>query len=110
MLIVARREHRSIATSVAVLAEVVRGHPRDAAVFALLGRESILVMDVDQDVAVQAGRLLAGAGFGSEQAVAAFLVSTGDLAGGAVIATVDARDLTALGELCARIVVRSVQP
>lgn len=110
LLVVARREGRPVATCAAVLAEVVRGHPRDAAVHAVIRREAVLVKYVDRDVGVRAGRLLERAGFGSERAVDAFLVSTGDLAGGAVVATVDVGDISALGQFCSRIVTASIQP
>jgi hypothetical protein len=50
----------------------------------------------DASVGVRAGQLLGGAGFGSEKAVDAFVVAVADLAGGAVVATVDGADVELL--------------
>lgn len=91
-----RRRELPVATVAAVLAEVVRGHPRDAAVFAGLRRERVEVHPVDTRVGVRAGQLLGATRSGSEHAVDAFVVATADLAGGAVIATVDVRDVARL--------------
>jgi predicted nucleic acid-binding protein len=93
-----RRRERSIGTVAAVLAEVVRGRPADAAVFAGLRRERIEVRPVDTRVGVRAGQLLGAIRSGSELAVDAFVVAVGDLAGGAVVATVDLTDLRPLAE------------
>jgi len=93
-----RRRERSIGTVAAVLAEVVRGRPSDAAVFAGLRRERIEVHSVDTRVGVRAGQLLGAIRSGSELAVDAFVVAVGDLAGGAVVATVDLTDLRRLAE------------
>jgi predicted nucleic acid-binding protein len=91
-----RRRELPVATVAAALAEVVRGHRRDAAVFSGLRRERVEVHPVDTRVGVRAGQLLGAARLGSEDAVDAFIVAAGDLAGGAVIATVDARDMERL--------------
>ena len=91
-----RRRELAIGTVAAVLAEVVRGHPRDAAVFAGLRRERVEVYPVDTRVGVRAGQLLGRARSGSERAVDAFIVAVADLAEGAVIATVDTTDLELL--------------
>jgi predicted nucleic acid-binding protein len=91
-----RRRELSVATVAAVLAEVVRGRPRDAGVFSGLRRERVEVHPVDTRVGVRAGQLLGGAGVGSEQAVDAFVVAVADLLGGAVIATVDKDDMQRL--------------
>lgn len=88
-----RREGLQVATAAAVLAEVTRGRPADAGVFAGLRRERVVVHPVDARVGVQAGRRLGRAGAGSEMAVDAFLVAVADLAGGALVATVDVNDL-----------------
>ena len=85
-----------MATVAAVLAEVVRGRPEDAGVFAGLRRERVQVRPVDTAVGVRAGQLMGAARVGSELAVDAFVVAVGDLAGGAVVATTDARDLERL--------------
>jgi predicted nucleic acid-binding protein len=82
-----------VGTVAAVLAEVVRGRRQDAEVFASLRRERVDVYPVDARVGVRAGQLLGAARSGSERAVDAFIVAVADLAGGAVIATVDAVDL-----------------
>jgi predicted nucleic acid-binding protein len=88
-----RRRQLPVGTVAAVLAEVVRGHPRDAGVFAGLRRERVEVHPVDTRVGVRAGQLLGAAGAGSERAVDAFVVAVADLSGGAVVATVDVDDL-----------------
>ena len=85
-----------IATVAAVLAEVVRGRPADAGVFAGLHRERVEVHPVDTRVGVRAGRLLGRVGAGSEMAIDAFTVAVADMAGGAVVATVDPGDLSRL--------------
>ena len=85
-----------IATVAAVLAEVVRGRPADAGVFAALRRERAEVHPVDSRTAIRAGQLLGAIGAGSTMAVDAFLVADADLRGGAVIATCDTGDLTLL--------------
>jgi hypothetical protein len=91
-----RRRELPIGTVAAVLAEVVRGHPRDAAVFAGLRRERVEVYPVDARVGVRAGQLLGAARLGSGQAVDAFIVAVADLAGGALVASVDVADLNRL--------------
>ncbi|MHB1583845.1 MAG: PIN domain-containing protein [Acidimicrobiales bacterium] len=91
-----RRRELSVATVAAVLAEVVRGRPRDARVFSGLRRERVEVHPVDTRAGVRAGQLLGAAGLGSERAVDAFVVAVADLSGGAVIATVDKNDLDRL--------------
>jgi predicted nucleic acid-binding protein len=88
-----RRRELPVGTVSAVLAEVIRGQRRDAGVFAGLRRERVEVYPVDTRVGVRAGRLLGAARAGSEHAVDAFIVAVADLAGGAVIATGDTRDL-----------------
>ena len=91
-----RRRQRSIGTVAAVLAEVIRGRPTDAAVFAGLRRERIEVRSVDTRVGIRAGQLLGAIRSGSELAVDAFVVAVGDW--GAVVATVDLTDLRRLAE------------
>jgi predicted nucleic acid-binding protein len=78
-----------VATVSAVLAEVIRGHHRDAGVFAALRYERIAIRAVDTRVGLRAGQLLGSANADSRHAVDAFVVAVGDLAGGAVVATVD---------------------
>jgi predicted nucleic acid-binding protein len=85
-----------VATAAAVLAEVVRGRPADASVFAGMRRERVQVHPVDTRTGVRAGQLLGSVHAGSELAVDAFVVAVADLAGGAVVATVDISDLERL--------------
>jgi len=92
-----------IATVAAVLAEVVRGRPADAGVFAGLRRERVEVHPVDSRVGVRAGQLLGAVGAGSEMAIDAFLVADADLRGGAVIATCDTDDLRRLASVAQRV-------
>ena len=103
-----RRRELPVGTVAAVLAEVVRGHPRDAEVFAGLRRERVEVHPVDSRVAVRAGQLLGSARSGSERAVDAFVVAVADLAGGAVVATVDADDLRMLSTYASHVVVADI--
>ncbi len=91
-----RRRELPIVTVAAVLAEVVRGRRADAAVFGGLRRERVQVKPVDTSVGVRAGQLLGAIRAGSELAIDAFIVAVGDLAGGAIVATVDKEDLSRL--------------
>lgn len=91
-----RRRERPIATSAAVLAEVVRGRPADAGVFAGMRRDRVQVLAVGSRVGARAGQLLGAARADSTLVVDAFLVATADLAGGAVVASVDETDLRRL--------------
>ncbi len=104
-----RRRDLPTATVAAVLAEVVRGWPADAAVFAGLRRERVEVHPVDVAVGVRAGQLLGAAGAGSDLAVDAFVVAVADLAGGAVVATVDVGDLRRLASHAAHVLVAPIQ-
>jgi predicted nucleic acid-binding protein len=104
-----RRRQLPIATVAAVLAEVVRGRPADAAVFAGLRRERVEVRPVDTAVGIRAGQLLGAISAGSELAVHALLVAVADLEGGAIVATVDLEDLTRLGARATNVAVASVQ-
>ncbi len=100
-----RRRELPVATVAAVLAEVVRGHPRDAGVFAGLRRERVIVHPVDTRVGVRAGQLLGTAGAGSDRAIDALVVAVGDLEGGAVVATVDRSDVELLAAYASNLVV-----
>lgn len=104
-----RRRQLPVATVAAVLAEVVRGRARDAAVFAGLHRERVEVYPVDSRVGVRAGQLLGSVGAGSEGAIDAFIVAVGDLAGGAVIATVDVGDVELLAGHASHVVVADIR-
>lgn len=103
-----RRRELPVATVAAVLAEVVRGRPRDAGVFSGLRRERVEVHPVDTRVGVRAGQLLGSAGYGSEKAVDAFVVAVADLGGGAVIATVDKADLQRLASYATNVEVAKI--
>jgi predicted nucleic acid-binding protein len=103
-----RRRELPVGTVAAVLAEVVRGHPRDAGVFAGLRRERVEVHPVDTRVGVRAGQLLGAARSGSERAIDAFVVGVADLAGGAVIATVDTSDMEAFAIHASNVVVADI--
>ena len=98
-----RSRELPIATVAAILAEVVRGRPADAGVFAGLRRHRVEVHAVDSRTGVRAGQLLGALGAGSEMAVDAFLVADADLQGGAVIATCDPDDLGRLGTVTTRV-------
>ena len=100
-----RARERETATVAAVLAEVVRGRRADAAVFAGLRRERVVVHPVDARVGVRAGQLLGAAGVGSELAVDAFVVAVADLSGGAIVATCDVDDLQRLASHASNVVV-----
>jgi predicted nucleic acid-binding protein len=103
-----RRRRLPVATAAAVLAEVVRGKPADAGVFAGLRRERVEVQPVDTRVGVRAGQLLGRARAGSERAVDAFTVAVADLAGGGVIATTDVDDLELLAFHASHVVVADI--
>jgi predicted nucleic acid-binding protein len=108
LVIEMRARNLPVATVAAVLAEVVRGRPADAGVFAGLRRERVEVHPVDSRVAIRAGRLLGATRAGSELAVDAFCVAVADLAGGAVIATADARDLKRLANHATGVVIADI--
>ncbi len=105
-----RSRELPIATVAAVLAEVVRGRPADAGVFAGLRRERVEVHPVDSRVGVRAGQLLGAIGAGSEMAIDAFLIADADLRGGAVIATCDTDDLGRLASVATRVHIAALDP
>jgi predicted nucleic acid-binding protein len=104
----ARARERPIGLVASVLAEVVRGRPADAAVFGGLERERIHVLPVDARVGVRAGQLLGRVSAGSEMAVDAFTVAAADLAGGALIATTDPKDLARLAAHARGVVITEI--
>ena len=104
-----RRRELSIGTVAAVLAEVVRGRSQDAGVFAGLRRERVEVYPVDTRVGVRAGQLLGSIGEGSERAIDSFIVAVADLAGGAIVATVDVDDLELLAGHVSNVVVADIR-
>ena len=91
-----RARELPVALVATVLAETVRGRPADAGVFAGLKRERVKVQPADARISVRAGQLLGRTRVGSELAIDAFTVAAADLAGGAIIATSDPRDLARL--------------
>jgi predicted nucleic acid-binding protein len=103
-----RRRQLPVGTVAAVLAEVVRGHPRDAGVFAGLRRERVEVHPVDTRVGVRAGQLLGATHAGSERAVDAFIVAVADLSGGAVVATVDTDNLRQLASYASHVAIADI--
>lgn len=103
-----RRRGHPIATAAAVLPELVRGRREDAAVFAGMRRERVEVHPVDTRVGVRAGQLLGAARADSRLAVDAFVVAVGELAGGAVVATVDVDDLRRLATHADGVAVASI--
>ncbi len=103
-----RRRELPIAAAATVLCEVVRGRRADAAVFAGLRRDRVEVRGVDARTGVRAGQLLGAAGAGSALAVDAFTVAVADLAGGALIATTDRRDLERLATFAAHVTVADI--
>lgn len=105
-----RRRDLPIGTVAAVLSEVIRGRPGDAAVFAALRRERVQVHPVDTRTGVRAGQLLGAVRRRSDLAVDAFVVAVADLAGGAVIATVDTDDMSALAAHAKDVRVVSILP
>lgn len=104
-----RRRELPIGTVAAALAEVVRGRAADTEVFAGLRRERVEVHSVDTRVGVRAGQLLGAAKRGSELAVDAFVVAVADLAGGAIVATVDLDDMRLLAAHARDVDVASIQ-
>lgn len=104
-----RRRELPVGTVAAVLAEVVRGRRADAGVFAGLRRERVEVHPVDTRVGVRAGQLLGDTRAGSELAIDAFIVAVADLAGGAVIASVDVDDLRRLAAHASSVAVADVR-
>lgn len=97
-----------VTTVASIIAEVVRGRPADAGVFAGLRRERVQVHPVDTRVGVKAGQLLGKIRAGSEMAVDAFTVAVADLAGGAIVATTDSRDLKRLATYATRVVIADI--
>jgi hypothetical protein len=86
---------RRVVTSAAILAEALRGNPRDACVYRVLG--GVVVHPVTQAIGEKAGKLIGAAQLGSGQAVDAILVATAlSESGSIVIATSDLGDLLAL--------------
>lgn len=108
LIVEMRLRELPVGTVAAVLSEVVRGEPRDAGVFAGLRRERVEVYPVDTRVGVRAGQLLGATRSGSEHAVDAFVVAVADLTGGAVIATVDPRDMNRFATHSADVVIADI--
>ncbi|MBI2965400.1 MAG: PIN domain-containing protein [Chloroflexi bacterium] len=108
LISVMRKRELPVCIVAAVLAEVIRGRREDAAVFAGLRRERVQVLAVDARAGVRAGQLLGRIRAGSELAIDAFSVAVADLAGGAIIATVDVSDLRRLASRARAVVVAGI--
>ena len=104
----ARRDGEEVATCAAVLAEVIRGRPGDAAVHAALRRERVRLYPVDDAIGIRAGQLLGAVRAGSDMAVDAFVVACVDRAGGGLIATVDGDDMRRLAAHAAEVDVADI--
>jgi hypothetical protein len=104
-----QRRGLPVGTVAAVLAEVVRGRRADGEVFSGLRRERMQVYPVDTRVGARAGQLLDAARRSSALAVHAFVVAVADLAGGAVVATVDTDDLELLASHGKNVRIVSIQ-
>jgi predicted nucleic acid-binding protein len=70
----AQRRRAQVVTSAAVLAEVIRGHARDARIYRVLA--GINVEAVTDHLGQCAGRLIGAAGLGTDQAVDAMVAAT----------------------------------
>lgn len=104
----ARLNGDEVATCAAVLAEVIRGRAKDAAVHAALRRDRVRIHPVDDPVGIRAGALLGAVRAGSEMAVDAFVVACVELAGGGLIATVDGSDMRRLAAHASRVNVAEI--
>jgi predicted nucleic acid-binding protein len=91
-----RRRRADIVVSAAVLAEVLSGHPRDAAVHRVLSR--FAVVPVDERLGAEAGRLRGAAGLaGGAQAIDAIVAATAHaVKPPVVVMTSDVGDLSKL--------------
>jgi len=93
----ARRMQRDVVTPAVILAELYRGPRRNQVVDACLSRETgIRVRDTDRSFARYVGGVLAAAGADSDDMVDAHVVAAAAEAGGGVVLTSDASDLTRL--------------
>lgn len=88
-----------LATSSAVLAELLRGR-HDAAIWSTIKRLHITTVPVDDQIATQAGHLLAKAQMNSEHAIDAFVVATAATRTPALVLTGDENDLRRLAAAC----------
>jgi hypothetical protein len=93
ILAVAHERRALVRVPTAVLAEVCRGGPRDAAVDRVLHGRGIGLLDLTPTIARRAGALLGAAKLDSTSAVHAFVVATAIALGDAIIATGDPDDL-----------------
>jgi predicted nucleic acid-binding protein len=109
LITVIRSRELPVGTVAAVLAEVVRGRPADAGLFAGVRRERVEVYPVETRVGVRAGQLLGKIRGGSEMAIDALIVAVADLAGGAIIATTDPKDLKRLAAYAERVLIADIQ-
>ncbi len=101
---------RDVAVPSVVLAELYRGRGRNQLVDACLAREdaSLSTRDTDRDFARIVGAVLADSRAGSEMIVDAHVVALALEAGGGVVVTGDADDLSKLAASYRNIVVEAV--
>lgn len=93
----ARQLRRDVATPAVVLAELYRGHSKNAVVDACLSRNSwVRVQTTDRDFARFVGGVLAAAKADSSLLADAHVVATAVVAGGGVILTGDRVDIERL--------------
>ncbi|MFC0864952.1 PIN domain-containing protein [Sphaerimonospora cavernae] len=91
----AHLDGRRVLTSAAILAETLRGAPRDAGIYRVLG--GVVVEPVSREIGEQAGKLIGAAGLATDQAVDAMVAATAAAQEGpVVIVTSDVPHLTAL--------------
>ncbi len=108
-LTAALAEASDVVVPAAVLAELYRGGGHDQDVDACLAREGgIAVAPTDRSLARRIGHLLAAAARGSEHHVDAAVVAVCVAAGGGVVLTGDADDLSHLSGGSPAIVVRGI--
>lgn len=90
-------ENAAVLTPAAVLAELYRGSPHDAAIDSLLSRTpAIRIAATDRSLARIIGGLLTSAGRSSADHVDATVVATAITAGGGLILTADPDDIRAI--------------
>jgi hypothetical protein len=109
LIVQMRARELPVAVAATVLAEVIRGRPADAGVFAGVRRERVHVQPIDARAGVRAGQLLGSVSAGKEMAIDAFTVAVADLAGGAVVAATDLDDLERLAARATRVTVADIR-
>ncbi len=109
-LVAALAESADVVVPAAVLAELYRGGGHDQAVDECLAREGgIAVAPTDRTLARRIGHLLVVAGRGSADHVDAAVVAVCAAAGGGLVLTGDATDLSVLAGGSPAITIRSIK-